>query len=203
MPMAFPFLSCCFRALSSPFFASPLTVLPSVQSAYQILGQMATIIYLVMYLVMYVAAIRLRYTQPDKVRPFKIPGGNVGMWFVGIIGLFGALVATRHQFRPAYPDQHGQSHRLHRHPAGRLRRLCRYSLPCVRVSQANLESGRFGLRTFRVANQSQKAGIEQQAFPSCCVPQVTGYPANPPVVLRATGYGARCVSKSLLRRDHD
>ncbi|MEO8627183.1 MAG: putative glutamine/gamma-aminobutyrate antiporter GadC [Betaproteobacteria bacterium] len=76
------------------------TVLPSVQSTYQILGQMATIIYLLMYLIMYVAAISLRYTQPDKARPFKIPGGNFGMWFVGIIGLAGALIATAISFIP-------------------------------------------------------------------------------------------------------
>jgi len=68
-------------------------VLPSVQSAYQILGQMATIIYLVMYLIMFVAAIRLRYTQPAKVRPFKIPGGNFGICVVGVVGLAGALIA--------------------------------------------------------------------------------------------------------------
>ena len=76
------------------------TVLPSVQSAYQILSQMATIIYLLMYVIMYVAAIRLRYTQPDKLRPFRIPGGSFGMWFVGIVGLVGALIATAISFIP-------------------------------------------------------------------------------------------------------
>jgi putative glutamate/gamma-aminobutyrate antiporter len=76
------------------------TVLPSVQSAYQILSQMATIIYLLMYLIMYVAAIRLRYTQPDKPRPFKIPGGMAGMWIAGLIGLAGALIATFVSFVP-------------------------------------------------------------------------------------------------------
>lgn len=76
------------------------TVLPSVQSAYQILSQMATIIYLLMYLIMYVAAIRLRYSQPDKPRPFRIPGGLVGMWVVGLIGLAGALIATALSFVP-------------------------------------------------------------------------------------------------------
>ncbi|MEO9229912.1 MAG: putative glutamine/gamma-aminobutyrate antiporter GadC [Devosia sp.] len=70
------------------------TVLPSVQSAYQLLSQMATIIYLFMYLIMYVAAIRLRYAQPDIARPFKIPGGMFGMWLVGIVGLAGALTAV-------------------------------------------------------------------------------------------------------------
>jgi putative glutamate/gamma-aminobutyrate antiporter len=76
------------------------TVLPSVESAYQILSQMATIIYLLMYVIMYVAAIRLRYSQPDKVRPFKIPGGNAGMWIVGVIGLAGALLALTLSFIP-------------------------------------------------------------------------------------------------------
>jgi amino acid transporter len=79
------------------------TVLPSVQSAYQILSQMATIIYLVMYVVMYAAAIRLRYAQPEKTRPFKVPGGNFGMWFVGVVGLLGALVALVFSFIP--PNQ--------------------------------------------------------------------------------------------------
>ncbi len=76
------------------------TILPSVQSAYQILSQMATIIYLLMYLVMYVAAIRLRYTQPDIPRPFKIPGGMIGMWAIGVLGLVGALIATVISFIP-------------------------------------------------------------------------------------------------------
>lgn len=69
------------------------TVMPSVQSVYQLLSQMAILIYLLMYVAMYVAAIRLRYTQPNKARPFKIPGGNSGMWTVGIVGLAGALTA--------------------------------------------------------------------------------------------------------------
>ncbi len=76
------------------------TVLPSVQSTYQLLSQMATIIYLLMYLIMYVAALSLRYSQPDKQRPFKIPGGTVGIWFVGIVGLAGALIAMAISFIP-------------------------------------------------------------------------------------------------------
>ncbi|MDQ2879382.1 MAG: amino acid permease [Pseudomonadota bacterium] len=76
------------------------TILPSVQSAYQLLSQMATIIYLLMYLIMYIAAIHLRYSQPDKPRPFKIPGGIIGMWAIGLIGLAGALIATFFSFIP-------------------------------------------------------------------------------------------------------
>jgi glutamate:GABA antiporter len=82
------------------FLCAAFTILPSVQSAYQLLNQMATIIYLVMYLIMYGAAIRLRYTQPNKIRPFKVPGGIVGMWIVGVIGLLGALIAMAVSFIP-------------------------------------------------------------------------------------------------------
>ena len=80
--------------------ALAMTVLPSVQSAFQILGQMATIVILAMYVIMYVAGIRLRYTQPNKQRPFRIPGGNFGMWCVGGIGLIGAMSAGFLSFVP-------------------------------------------------------------------------------------------------------
>jgi hypothetical protein len=53
-----------------------------------------------MYVIMYVAGIRLRYTQPNKQRPFRIPGGNFGMWCVGGIGLIGAMSAGFLSFVP-------------------------------------------------------------------------------------------------------
>lgn len=79
------------------------TILPSVESAYQILSQISNIMFLVMYLAMYTAAMRLRYSQPDIKRPFKIPGGNFGMWLVGVVGLLGALIAGVISFVP--PNQ--------------------------------------------------------------------------------------------------
>lgn len=82
-----------------------VAVLPSVQSAYQLLSQLATIIYLIMYIIMYVAVLELRRTQPNKVRPFKVPGGKWGVWVVGVIGLLGALLAAVVSFIP--PSQIG------------------------------------------------------------------------------------------------
>lgn len=77
-----------------------MVALPSVQSAYQILSQLATIIYLIMVLIIYFAFIKLRHTQPNKVRGFKIPGGKGVAWFVFIIGVLGALVALILSFIP-------------------------------------------------------------------------------------------------------
>ena len=128
------------------------TVLPSVQSAYQILSQMATIIYLVMYMVMYVAAIRLRYTQPDKVRPFKSTRRqfrHVGRRHRRLAGRSGRAGLQLHS---PQPDQHRQSRRLYRHSAGGLRRLCSHSLHSLCLSQAKLEGAEFGFRAVRVAS---------------------------------------------------
>jgi putative glutamate/gamma-aminobutyrate antiporter len=78
-------------------------ILPSVESAFQILSQISNIMFLTMYVTMFVAALRLRYTQPNKPRPFKIPGGNYGMWIVAGVGLVGVVVAGALSFAP--PNQ--------------------------------------------------------------------------------------------------
>lgn len=78
-------------------------VLPSVQAAYQILSQLTVILYLVMYMLMFAAAIYLRYSQPNRPRPYRIPFGDTGMWVVGGVGFLGALLAFVLSFVP--PDQ--------------------------------------------------------------------------------------------------
>src|SRR5437763_2049936 len=46
------------------------------------------------YLGVFPALIRLRYTHPDVARPYRVPGGTVGVWIVGFLATFWALVAT-------------------------------------------------------------------------------------------------------------
>ena len=75
-------------------------VLPSVQAAYQILSQLTVILYLVMYLLMFAAAIYLRYSQPNRPRPYRIPGGDAGMWLIGGLGFLGSLLAFVLSFIP-------------------------------------------------------------------------------------------------------
>lgn len=77
-----------------------LVVLPSVQSAYQILSQMSTIIYLVMVFIIYFAFVRLRRTEPNVKRGYRVPGGKFGEWLVTIVGVIGALVAMILSFAP-------------------------------------------------------------------------------------------------------
>lgn len=77
-----------------------LLVLPTVESAYQIMSQMATIIYLLLVLIIYGAFIRLRRTQPNKTRGFKVPGGKAGEWVVCGLGILGALAALLLSYLP-------------------------------------------------------------------------------------------------------
>lgn len=77
-----------------------LVVLPSVESAYQVMSQMATVIYLILVLMIYFTFIRLRHTQPQKQRGFRIPGGKLGEVVVAGIGILGAVVAMVLSFFP-------------------------------------------------------------------------------------------------------
>ena len=77
-----------------------LIVLPTVESAYQIMSQMATIIYLIMVLMIYGAFIRLRRTEPGRRRGFRVPGGKVGEWIVCGLGIIGALLALLLSYLP-------------------------------------------------------------------------------------------------------
>ncbi len=80
-----------------------LLVLPTVESAYQILSQMSTIMYLILVLMIYASYIRLRRTEPNKPRGFRIPGGKFGMWLVCGVGILGAFAAMLLSFIP--PEQ--------------------------------------------------------------------------------------------------
>ncbi len=77
-----------------------MIVLPTVESAYQIMSQMATIIYLIMVVLIYLAFIRLRRTAPNRKRGFKVPGGKLGMVVVCGLGIAGALLAMALSFIP-------------------------------------------------------------------------------------------------------
>ncbi len=66
-------------------------LMPTVSSAYWILTALTAQLYVLMYILLFLSAIVLRYKQPHTKRPYRIPGGNVGMWIFGLSGLFGSL----------------------------------------------------------------------------------------------------------------
>ncbi|HTU96652.1 MAG TPA: amino acid permease [Solirubrobacteraceae bacterium] len=80
----------CQGVLTSVFALAFLFV-PSINTSYWMLTALTTQILVLMYGMIMAAAIRLRYTQPDVERPYKIPGGIRGMWLVAGAGIVGCV----------------------------------------------------------------------------------------------------------------
>jgi glutamate:GABA antiporter len=80
--------------------------IPSVSSAYWIFAAMATQVYLIMYLLMFVAAMRLRRSQPDHPRGYRAPALRL-LCLLGAVSSVAALVIG---FIP--PSQFGHSNPL-------------------------------------------------------------------------------------------
>jgi glutamate:GABA antiporter len=77
--------------------------IPSVSSAYWIFAAMATQVYLIMYVLMFIAALRLRRSQPDRARGYRAPALGL-LCLLGAVSSVAALVIG---FVP--PSQFGHS----------------------------------------------------------------------------------------------
>ena len=75
-------------------------VMKDVSVAFFLLSALTVAVYIIMYLLMYMAAIKLRKTQPDMERPYKIPGGMTGMVIIAGIGIIAALFGLILAFFP-------------------------------------------------------------------------------------------------------
>jgi amino acid transporter len=74
--------------------------MPSVNGSYWLLTALAAQLYMLMYLLMFAAAIKLRFSAADHPRPFKIPGGKLGMIAVSGTGILGASATLFVSFIP-------------------------------------------------------------------------------------------------------
>ncbi|MBC8314914.1 MAG: amino acid permease [Bacteroidetes bacterium] len=62
-------------------------VVPVINTGFFMVLILTTTLYAVMYILMFASGIRLRYKYPDVQRAYRVPGGNVGMWILGSVGL--------------------------------------------------------------------------------------------------------------------
>ncbi len=74
--------------------------MPSVEAAFWILTALTAQVYLLMYVIMFVAAIKLRYSRPDVARPYRVPGGNLGMWLIAGVGALAGIAGIVLGFVP-------------------------------------------------------------------------------------------------------
>ena len=86
-----------FQAICVTVIAFLVKLLPNVERFFVMITQTITILYLLYYIIMFVAFIRLRYTQANRPRSFKVPGGKFGAWLITIVGIassvFGIVLA--------------------------------------------------------------------------------------------------------------
>lgn len=88
------------QAVVASVLSLAVLFMPTVSGAFWIMSALAAQLYLVMYLLMFAAAIKLRYSHPDVERPYKIPGGNFGMWLVSGVAFLTSLFVIFFGFIP-------------------------------------------------------------------------------------------------------
>ena len=74
---------------------------PGVNSAFFMVLDVTTLLYILMYILMLVSAIVLRYTKPDVPRAYTVPGGKTGMWIIAGLGLLTCVFAFFVGFFPS------------------------------------------------------------------------------------------------------
>ena len=88
------------QAVLSSVFVLLMVLLPSVNTGYWVLSALTSQVFAIMYILMFSSVIRLRITQPDTPRAYKIPGGMAGVWIVAGVGLVSMVFALVVGFIP-------------------------------------------------------------------------------------------------------
>jgi glutamate:GABA antiporter len=73
---------------------------PTINGFYWFLTALSTELYMLMYILMFCAGIKLHYSYVNRPKSFKIPGNNLGMWIISLLGLAGCLVTILVSFFP-------------------------------------------------------------------------------------------------------
>jgi putative glutamate/gamma-aminobutyrate antiporter len=88
-----PVLILIMQGILSTILSLMFLLMPTVSSGFWILTVLVAQLYLTMYILVFASAIRLRYSKAKVRRSCRVPGGNVGMWIVGTLGILGCSFA--------------------------------------------------------------------------------------------------------------
>lgn len=88
------------QALVGSLISIIFIVEPSVQSVFWVLSALLVQLYLMMYMMLFAAAWRLRYTQPQRPRSYRVPGGQPGIALVCGVGILFSSAAFVVSFIP-------------------------------------------------------------------------------------------------------
>ena len=82
-----PYKMLMLQALIFTLISLCFVYIPSVNTAYWWLSDACSQLALVVYIMMFAAFIKLRFSQPDRERVYKVPGGEIGMWLIAGTGI--------------------------------------------------------------------------------------------------------------------
>ena len=71
--------------------ASLFIIIPNASVVFTLLTAITAILYMTMYVLLYLTGIKLRYSQPNLKRPYRVPGGNLGMIAISVIGMLAVI----------------------------------------------------------------------------------------------------------------
>jgi putative glutamate/gamma-aminobutyrate antiporter len=94
------------QGIIGSLFALLFLFVPSINTSYWMLSALTEQILVLMYILVFAAVLRLRYTQPDAPRPYKVPGGKVGIWVISGMGLLGSVFGLIIGFVPPSGIKH-------------------------------------------------------------------------------------------------
>ena len=80
------------QAMLVSLFTMSYFLYPHVNTAYWLLTDLSTELYMLMYVLMFLAGLRLRYKFANIERPFEIPGKKLGIWLTCGLGLLGCIL---------------------------------------------------------------------------------------------------------------
>ena len=89
------------QATLGSLLALALVFVNNINTYYRMLTALVAPTFLIMYFLMYISVIRLRITEPDAPRPFKIPGGTRDSRWLSVPGVVGAILTFFLGFIPA------------------------------------------------------------------------------------------------------
>lgn len=88
------------QAVLVTLLCSGFLLFPSVNAIYWLFTALSTELYILMYVLMFIAAIRLKNKFANLPRPFAIPGGRYGYYFICLLGLSGCFITLVVGFFP-------------------------------------------------------------------------------------------------------
>lgn len=88
------------QALVGSIISTLFLFSPSLSVAFWILMVLTSQFTLALDIIIFAAVIKLRYSEPNTVRSFKIPGGNLGIWFIAGLSIASCIAAIILGFFP-------------------------------------------------------------------------------------------------------